>query len=164
MGKLTKQQTSKELKLIIDALDYSKMVNFTGSPVVGEYYITGIQAGPENLNLRVGYVAQVRKRAGCFGSDIVLIRHPNGCLGVHENQSYFSMDKYWKDKLKELYPTDMTPEKYEDYSEPYTLVGGKYPEKGKVIEPPPDNQSKGGMPMMKITTIKADGSKELTVC
>ena len=58
----------------------------------------------------------------------------------------------------------MTPEQYEDYSEPYTLAGGQYPEKGKLIEAKDVRTPTEDKPMVSITVTKTDGSKSITVC
>ncbi|WP_079864821.1 hypothetical protein [Acinetobacter baumannii] len=44
-----------------------------------------------NPMLCVGYVLQVRKKAGLFGTDIVLIRVANQQIHEWENQGFFSM-------------------------------------------------------------------------
>ncbi|HCV3190510.1 TPA: hypothetical protein OV554_003659 [Acinetobacter baumannii] len=44
-----------------------------------------------NPMLCVGYVLQVRKKAGMFGTDIVLIRVANKQIHEWENQGYFTL-------------------------------------------------------------------------
>jgi len=149
------------IKKIVDARDYKKMVPIGEHPMPGEYVITGLQVGNHNgergWDKYVGYVVQVRKEAGCFCSDLILIRHPDGKLTSHENQSFFRVNKFWKEKIKSLYNEDDV----EDYSKPYTLgMNGEYPEIGKIIEPKKDGYhgaNKG--PFTMITIDHGDGTK-----
>jgi len=157
---------SLKAKEIVDNRDFENMVSTTKHPEPGEYVITGIQAG----NLRgergwqkyIGYVVQVRKKVGAFGSDIVLLRHPDGKLGHHENQSFFRMNDFWLKKAKTLFPDEMTPDKHEDYSQPYTLSSG-YPETGKIIYNTENKPPRDDRPLAKITVTNADGDKTVTI-
>jgi hypothetical protein len=169
------KQKQKECKKIIDMVrnyteqsKYTKhnMIHFGEHPQNSEYIVTGIQAGNIRGELGwhkyIGYVVQVRKGVGAFGSDLILIRHPNGELNSHENQMYYRINEELKSKTKALFYKKIGPEK-EDYSQPYTIAG-KYPAIGKIIEsdvphPIPDNS-----PLAKITTICSDGSKTITIC
>lgn len=150
---------------IVEARDF---YNMTSSPEPGVYVITGMQAGNMRGQLGwhryIGYVVQLRKKAGAFGSDMVLLRHPDGSLICHENQSFCLMNEYWLEQAKSLFPKGMTPEEYEDYTEAYTLANGEYPEFGKVIEPRLDRAIASSAPMVSITLAQADGTKEIIVC
>lgn len=151
---------------IANSRDYGKMIHYGKYPEPGEYVITGIQSGNFNgergWQLYVGYVVQVRKKAGAFGSNMVLIRHPDGVLVSHENQSYHRMEEHWLIKAKALFLDGITPDQ-EDYSQPYTILGEKYPETGKIIEPRENGPPVDESPMMKITISKEDGSKEIVI-
>lgn len=153
----------EQVKKIVKSVDRSNIAFCGEYPKSGEYVITGSQFGNLNGELGwqsyVGYVVQVRKKAGAFGSHMVLLRHPDGLLIPHENQSYYRMDEYWLKKAKALFPDNLSPEQ-EDYTEPYTLRGGLYPEIGKIIEPQDNGPPVDNSPMMKITVNKKDGSKE----
>ena len=60
-----------------------------------KYVITGLQQDDNNVDQRVGRVAQVRIGAGVFGSDIVLLRHCDDILQQHTNQSFWVIpDKF----------------------------------------------------------------------
>jgi len=152
-----------KLKEIVDGRDWDAMVPMRSYPEPGRYVITGIQAG----NLRgergwhtyVGYVVQVRKKAGCYGSDLVLLRHPDGTLTQHHNQSFFYVSPAWLDSVKAQFDEGVTPEEAEDYTQPYTLDAGTYPEIGRVIEAKEDGPHFECGPMVMITTTAADGSK-----
>ena len=159
------EKMSEQAKEIVDNRDFENMVSTTKHPEPGEYVITGIQAG--NLHgecgwqYYIGYVVQVRKKVGAFGTDIVLLRHPDGTLWNHQNQSFFRMNDFWIKKAKALFPDGMTPEEYEDYSKPYTLAGETYPETGKIIyytkNMPPCYDS----PMVQITVNHDNDSKTI---
>lgn len=152
------------LKEIIDARDYYNMVPPDKYPIPGEYVITGLQVGNHNgeegWDKYVGYVVQVRKKAGVFGSNIVLIRHSIGNLISHENQSFFRMNKHWKEKIQALYEKGINPES-EDYTQAYT-IGEEYPEIGKVIEPKKDGyHGKNSGSVTTLTISHVDGSKTI---
>jgi len=154
-----------KFKEIVDAYDYR--LGILGQlPEIGEYLITGLQAGnlhgEKGWHKYIGYVVQIRKGIGCFGSNMILLRHPDGSLTPHENQLYYRMNDYWENKAKKLFKKGVVPES-EDYTQPYTL-GGKYPATGKIIEntvahPEPDNS-----PLMKITCTKDNGDKTIIIC
>lgn len=150
---------------IVEARDF---YNMTSSPEPWEYVITCMQAGnirgEQGWHKYIGYVVQVRKKAGAFGSDLIILRHSDGSLVRHENQSFCRMDDFWLERAKSLYPKGMTPAEYEDYTEAYTLGNGEYPEIGKVIEPKLDAKPINDMPMMQITVDRGDGAREIIVC
>ncbi len=151
---------------IVESRDWAKMVGIGKHPMPGEYVITGPQVG--NLHGQMswckyfGYVVQIRKKAGEFCSDIVLIRHPNGELGRHENQCYFRVDAELEERIKALFPPGMTPDECEDYSKPYTL-GKEYPEIGKIIEANDAGPSVSNRPLMKITVSNPDGIQSVEI-
>lgn len=162
----------QEVKAIIDALDYKLMVSPWGDddyPLPGEYVLTGIQAGnlhgEKGLHFRIGYVVQIRKKAGAFGSHIVLLRHPDGTLMSHMNQTFVRVSEEWQERVKAVFAKGITPSEMEDYSQPYTL-GGEFPEIGGIIELKEDQVPAGESesPMVAITITHADGSKSITVC
>lgn len=72
-----------------------------GTPKRGEWVITGPGIGP--LMWRVGYVCQIRLKRGQFGSDMYLIRHGDGTLIAHENNSYIPMDDETIERLIPLF-------------------------------------------------------------
>jgi len=156
-----------QFKEIVEARGDGKMVSLSSHPLPGEYVITSIQAG----NLRgergwgfyIGYVVQVRKQAGAFGSDMILLRHPDGTLMRHENQSFYRMRPDWEEKAKALFNEGITPE-MEDYTQPYTLGNGEYPETGAIIEPNNNGPEPDNSPMASITITHGDGSKTVEVC
>ena len=64
----------------------------------------------------VGYVVQVRKKVGAFGSDVILMRLANGKLQHWENQSFFGMLEEQETLARKIFK--VLPEN-EDYSEGY---------------------------------------------
>ena len=164
-----KDFSTDKFKEIVDSRDFNLMVPSSQFPMPGEYVLTSIQAG----NIRgeigwhkyIGYVVQVRKDAGAFGSHMILLRHPDGSLMRHENQAFCRMSGEWLVKAKAVFDLGVTPAEYEDYSQPYTL-GGEYPEIGAIIEPKQNGEGpmRGGAPMAAITLSGADGVKTVTVC
>lgn len=157
----------EKAKAIVEARGYTRSVRYDQHPQPGEYVITGFQAGnirgEQGWHRYIGYVVQVRKKAGAFGSDMVLLRHPDGVLMRHENQCYYRMDDFWLEQAKALFPEDMTPDEYEDYSVAYTLGNGEYPEIGKIIEAKEDGPTQDNAPMVKITLTNPDGSKTVEI-
>lgn len=150
----------EQAKKIVDSCDYLKMVSLSAHPLPGEYVITGLQAGnmrgEQGWDRYLGYVVQVRKKAGAFGSDIILLRHPDGALVRHENQAYFRLSAEMLALAKTLFT--VTPDQ-EDYAAPYTLGNGEYPEIGQVIEAKDGGPPRDNMPMAKIMVQHADGSR-----
>lgn len=57
----------------------------------GDFVVTSMQQNNPNELLYVGYVVQIRKKAGAYSSDQVFMRHPDGTLMVHENQSFYKL-------------------------------------------------------------------------
>lgn len=155
---------AEQFKAIVESRNYEKMVGFGSYPEPGRYIITGPQVGnlngegPGGWSRYLGYIAQVRRRAGAFGSDLVLVRHPQGELVSHENQSFYYLDEAAEEKLKELFDEGVTPEKMEDYRQAYSL-NGEYPEVGQVIEEKESDRPLPESPLVKITTTLDDGSK-----
>ena len=149
----------EELSLIIDSRDYKRMVGFDNHPIPGQFYITGPISGNPNPEKYFGYICQVRKKAGAFGTDIVLMRNVDGCLARHENQSYFLVSEEIKQKIIEL-----LSEPIEDFENIEYTLGDEYPERGSVIEPQKDGPPVDNSQLMKITTTHSDGSKTIEVC
>jgi hypothetical protein len=65
--------------------------------------ITGPQQGNSTLDNRVGRVAQVRLESGEFGSHNVLLRHVDGSLVQHTNQSFWLIPSKFKAYLDECF-------------------------------------------------------------
>lgn len=64
----------------------------------------------------VGYCVQVRKGAGPGGSNLVLLRHPDGQIVTHENQGFFSLSEEQIALARTIFESQ--PED-EDYSRGY---------------------------------------------
>lgn len=116
------------IETIVKARDYRKMIR--EHPEKYQFVTIGPQQGHNDKNRLIGYCVQVRKGCGQFGSDAVLLRHPNGDLVVHENQSYFPLTEEQEGAAKSLF--EVLPED-EDDSLGY-IVRGEGEEIGFLIE------------------------------
>lgn len=122
----------KRLKVLQDVLD---MMNEDSRMVCSKNLIQGqiVSTGfilPNNPLSRVGYVTQVRKGVGQFGSDLVFLRLANGRLMTHENQGFFCLNEEQEALARSVF--EDLPED-EDYSHGYTCVN-KVHEIGFFIE------------------------------
>lgn len=161
-------EREQKAKAIVQTRNFepSDLYMFKDIPGVGEYVITGMQAGnmkgERGWIYYIGYVVQIRKNAGAFGTHLLFLRHPDGTLSTHENQYFHKIHPDYLDDAKALFDEGVTPEEMEDYSEPYT-IGGEFPETGKIIENPKPGRILDESPRAKITVTKSDGSKEITI-
>lgn len=58
----------------------------------GDLVVTGLQCGSAtDMAKYVGRVVQIRIGQGAFGSDVWLLRHPDGTLLSHENQGFWKL-------------------------------------------------------------------------
>lgn len=121
----------EELKRIVDKMSYVGMINKWDDSHFNEYVITGIQAGPSNINRRVGRIVQVRLKEGAFGTALVFLRHPDGGLTTHENQSFVPL-KGEDRKIVEQMFKDNNVCQDDPFNHEYTIAG-KYPAKGFII-------------------------------
>ncbi|UKA04888.1 hypothetical protein [Photobacterium damselae] len=102
-------------------------------PAYGQIVRSGpIMGAQYNFDNTIGYVVQIRKELGQFGSDQYLVRHCDGSLRVHENQSFHSVPEDLADQAISFFA--QTPDKEGGDTE-YT-IGDKFPETGFIIEPP----------------------------
>jgi hypothetical protein len=95
--------------------------NFLGqTPTEAAVFVLtdSIQGQARNFDNMVGYCVQVRLKQGCANSNLVLLRHSNGQLRGHENQSYFKIPIHLIDEIKEFF--EVNPEE-EDFSLPYKI-------------------------------------------
>jgi len=95
----------------------------------GKFVTTGINSRRDNQAL-VGRLVQVRKGAGAFGSDCVLLRHLDGRLIEHGNQSYTIIDDYLIVAWLKFIFKDV---EIDSPDEEYTLGGGQRPKTGFII-------------------------------
>jgi hypothetical protein len=91
---------------------FGPRVNEWSSEHKNIFVITGLlplhmEYVPDNS---IGRVVQVRLKSGAFGSDCVLLRHLDGRLIPHENQSFYIIpekyQKYLEQKFAEVYVDD----------------------------------------------------------
>lgn len=85
----------------------------------------------------IGRVAQVRIKSGVFGSDCVLLRHLDGRLIPHENQSFYVIPEKYLEYLAECF-SDVYLDDSDLYD--YTLQGN-CSEIGFIVNKPSTNTS-----------------------
>lgn len=120
------------------------------------FVLTGPSFSSEVMN-RVGYLIQVRKKCGQFGSDRVFLRLADGTIADWQNQAYLKLvpeDEALARSVFESLPTD------EDESIGYWDCD-KVHEKGFIIE----NSASRPMPVTQNVTISVtdeqSGNKQL---
>ena len=79
----------KILATIGTNMDWSRMISSSSHPAFGQFVVTGPNSLP--VSNRVGFCVQVRRKVGQFGSDMVLLRHADGSLCIHENNCYVAL-------------------------------------------------------------------------
>ena len=92
---------------------------------------------------RIGRLIQVRKSCGAYGSDVFLVRKPDGGLQQFEN---VGIKKYTKAEL----PVD----DHDSVEDEYTIEGGQFGETGFVIDNPKQPQSYSPPFSIAVTQIK----------
>ncbi|KXX72751.1 hypothetical protein [Flammeovirga sp. SJP92] len=115
---------------------FGKMIHNWTNEYKNKYVITGLQQGGANFDKRVGRVAQVRLEAGDFGSDNVLLRHCDGTLQQHTNQSFWlipdKFTEYLNECFKDVYLDDSDKQNYtlegQDSERGFTAILGKISE------------------------------------
>jgi hypothetical protein len=95
----------------------------------GQLVATGFVM-PNNPLSRVGYVTQIRKGVGQFGSDLVFLRLATGGLMTHENQGFWLLSEEQEALARSVF--EDLPEN-EDYAHGYLCVN-KVHEVGFIIE------------------------------
>lgn len=117
-------QVLQKVISLIDVENGSRLLkcNWVELPEIkqGQFVIAAMII-PDNPLNRVGYITQIRKGVGQFGSDLVFMRLADGSLIVHENQGYWSLTKEQELLARSVF--DDLPEN-EDYS-----FGYKCPQK-----------------------------------
>ncbi|HHZ96692.1 MAG TPA: hypothetical protein EYN67_14360 [Flavobacteriales bacterium] len=86
----------------------------------------------------VGRLVQVRKKAGAFGSDLVLLRHIDDTLTQHSNQDFTLIDDYFLCQWLEFMFKDTSRD---SPKEEYTLGEGRRPKTGFIILDDRDDQN-----------------------
>jgi len=79
-------------------------------PKEREFIITNAIAGSHSIFHRLGYVVQIRKNVGDFGSDMYFIIHPNGKLATHENQDFKGVPDNLIELCRSIYVEGYLPE------------------------------------------------------
>lgn len=86
-----------------------------------------------DLDVFIGYVVQIRKNTGAFGSDKILFRTSNGNLMTWENQSFLILPPSEVLLIKDIFQELIDDEKeYIEEDGTYTIAGND-PKKGFII-------------------------------
>lgn len=130
-------------------------------PEFGMFVMTGPHGG--SLRGSIGWVAQVRRKQGQFGSDNYILCHPGneGWLMQHSNNVFYPLTPEETQLVRPFF-SDCLPENA-DFSAGITLGSEETRAVGFMIEPPEGFETRGGEgARMQLTTIDADGSKTVT--
>ena len=103
-------------------LDHSNMVcglsNDDNKLIFGDYVISGINTNGDRV---IGYVVQIRKKWGAFGSDMFFVRDTDGNLATHENQSFWKLTPSQIKIVKPFFKHDPFDELAENPDIEYTV-------------------------------------------
>lgn len=93
-----------KLEKIVSNMNYIDTIYYIKDVVLNQYVVTGMQAGDYSTNRRIGRIAQVRTEGSVYmSSATVLIRHLNGDLTSHSNQSYVALKGDDLDKVRNAF-------------------------------------------------------------
>lgn len=124
-----------------------------------------VKTGPHGGSLRgsIGWVAQVRRKQGQFGSDIYILCHAGdgGWLMQHSNNVFYPLTAAEVELIRPFF-ADCLPESA-DFCRGITLGTEDSRAVGFLIDPPEGFEIRGGEGAgIRMTTIGADGSKTVT--
>jgi hypothetical protein len=145
---------------ILDMVDFYNRLDVAKNGRPGQFVVTGPQMGKDRggRESRIGYCVQVRIKCGQYGSDMVFLRHTNGNLTTHENQSFYAMNEEQEALARGIF--EVLPEE-EDYSEGFSVNGIR--ETGFVVE----NSATAPSPVTPVSVVLteklADGTERKTV-
>ncbi len=97
------------------------------------YVITGRQCGEHVGIYYIGKVVQVRLEAGEFGSNIVFLRHADGLLQTHDNQTFYTIPEKYLKKVEELFEEGHPGGEADDADAQEYFIHSAKPEKGFII-------------------------------
>ena len=86
-----------------------------------------------DLDVFIGYVVQIRKNAGSFGSDKILFRTSNGNLMTWENQSFLILPPSEVLLIKDIFQELINDEKEYIKEDGTYTIEGKDPKKGFIV-------------------------------
>jgi hypothetical protein len=126
---------------------------FLGSgryPEYGKLVMSGMAMGmPYDFDHAIGYIVQIRVSRGAYGSDQYLVRHQDGTLTTHENQSFWIVSEFHQEAALSLF--EQTPDKEGGDTE-YTIAEG-FPEVGYIIKESCDSPKSESQSLMFGVTI-----------
>jgi len=97
----------------------------------GDYVLSGLCSDGSRA---LGYVVQVRKKWGAFGSDMFFIRDHRGGLATHENQSFWKLTERQTEAVKRFFKY-MPNEELVDNPDIFYSVKDNFREQGFIVEP-----------------------------
>ena len=86
----------------------------------GDFVVTGPMFGREPA---IGYIVQVRKKWGEFGSDSMYIRESDGSMMAHSNQSIWKLNQATTKEILPLFENTPEEEKADNPDLEYSLRG-----------------------------------------
>jgi len=108
---------------VLDTLDHSLFVTGFGGVEeklkYGDYVVSGMSTSGIQT---VGYVVQIRKEWGAFGSTMFFVRDQNGDLATHENQSFWKLTEKQIDLVKTFFKYDPDKELAENPDLTYSIA------------------------------------------
>jgi hypothetical protein len=111
---------------------------------------------------------QIRKKAGAFGSDMVLLRHLDGMLMPHTNQCFYTLTEEQESELAPLFAALLEEEDFAG-NHVYTLgansEGNKQPHAGFIVdaEHAPEREPELSPVMVKTVSKGPDGKPQITI-
>ena len=129
----------------------------------GQLVCTGAIVGRKAAVHRVGFCVQIRKQAGAFGSDMVLLRHLDGALTPHENQFFYTLTEAQHAQVAPLFEKLLEEEDFGgDHA--YSL-GGAHPRVGFIIEAEFDQEREPVLSplVLKMTQVDKNGKPSTTI-
>lgn len=112
---------------ILSNLDHSRFIcglNDKSSKLkFGDFVVSGINTLGTNV---IGYVVQIRKKWGAFGSDMLFIRDQDGVLMTHENQSFWKLTEDQLEAVKPFFKNTPSEELDDNPKLEYSTLKGQF--------------------------------------
>ena len=134
----------------------------------GQLLAKGPLVGGAGAERRIGFCVQIRKRAGGFGSDTVLLRHLDGGLTPHTNQFFYTLTDKQESELAPLFAALLEEEDFAG-NHVYTLgansEGNKQPHAGFIVdaEHAPEREPELSPVMIRTVSEGPDGKPQTTI-
>ncbi len=104
--------------------DHSRFICGVGESLTKVEYGDFLLSGLNNLGKQpLGYVVQIRRGWGAFGSDMYFLREHDGKLNTHENQGFWKLSKEQAEVVKEFFEDSPEDELAENPNLTYSIKG-----------------------------------------